>query len=200
MIRILDIKPINNSFFPMREYDEVNSCFAFEKGYLTKKRLMTTNQDDVHSRVFMRSEFDYIGIVIYNQHVRIIRGTKYRKDVLCTNINDVSSFIEHEKKSLDPYVMYKFVPATVGNIQYNAHAFDDHIADHILRFVSEHKSSHAKIIQKNVRRWIAKRRFNKDRMYLHIQLASLPPKYVSESFPGGSSYRAAFESFYMNAM
>lgn len=69
-----------------------------------------------------------------------------------------------------------------------------------IAYIPKSRTQHAVYIQKYVRKWLAKRRFNKNRMYLLNQLGSLPPKYIISSFPGGSLYRQGFEEFMASSL
>lgn len=156
--------------------------------------------------VLMYTNDDYMSLIFRKEDINIIRvHPEEGVVVMDSSTKNIYDLIEEDRKSVfGPQIILKTgvrhvrlasdleVPV-VGNV------FDEDMAKKIIEVVEMYKkhfvNERVVCIQKNVRRWLAQRRYNKNRMYMLIQLGSLPPKYITPSFPGGALYMKCFHSF-----
>lgn len=158
------------------------------------------------SFILMYSKEDYMGLIFRKDHINIIRcNPDVDIIIMQTTTKKIYDFIEEDRTSVfGPQIVlkkgYHDLRVTLDmTVPIPVNVFDEDLAEKMIEVVEiyEKDRAHKKAlyIQKNVRRWIAKRRYSKDRMYMFNQLESLPPKYIVSSFPGGNIYRKSFKNF-----
>lgn len=186
-------------------FNDFNVRSVFENGKrinkLRRGKVGPLLNGEFVAHMYMYSEDDFIAVILNKENVYIIRSTMHRKVALFTTIRELPAFISLERTSGDPYVVYKRVPTEWNGFQYLTEVYDADVGNDILKITNDFKRSKAILIQKNVRRWISKRRFSKKRMYKYIltDITCLPPKSIVPCFPGGADYIAALENFYVKA-
>lgn len=75
---------------------------------------------------------------------------------------------------------------------------DKDMLEVVVALCEQYVAQFAVIIQKNVRGYLSRRRFNRKRIVLERELLALPPAAIVSSFPGGADYLNVAASYLRN--
>jgi hypothetical protein len=121
---------------------------------------------------------------------------KFQKEIIDIDI------IEDDEKVFEERGMYtRFLSKITSIGEYLCYDVDidlcNFVRSYVQTYIDLYTNTMARKIQAHVRGWIARRRFNIQRMRVMNELSVLPPRYIIESFPGGNQYRMAMNHWIM---
>lgn len=143
------------------------------------------------SYVLAYNNEDFLHILFDHDVVHFTRGISLWMNIQSGRLCDVDQVFDQK----NTHIMSSII-ITNNQYQWNHNPELAKKAREIVdSYINAFIYTNAVVIQTYFRRWLAKKRFSKQRMCLLTEIVCLPPKFVSPSFPGGSQYIEAFNHF-----